>query len=122
VFDLDNFKPVNDVYGHSSGDLVLFKVADVLRQHLREIDIPARWGGDEFLILLTNTSKGQASTLAEKLRLLIAQQPDIKAFSVTASFGVAQLGQDEDPMRLTIRADKALYQSKDEGRNKVTSL
>jgi diguanylate cyclase (GGDEF)-like protein/PAS domain S-box-containing protein len=122
VFDLDNFKPVNDVYGHSSGDLVLFKVADVLRQHLREIDIPARWGGDEFLILLTNTGKGQASILAEKLRLLIAEQPDIKAFSVTASFGVAQLGQDEDPMRLTIRADKALYQSKEEGRNKVTLL
>ncbi|MDO7596988.1 MAG: sensor domain-containing diguanylate cyclase, partial [Pseudomonadota bacterium] len=118
VFDLDNFKPVNDVYGHSSGDLVLFKVAEVLRQHLREIDIPARWGGDEFLILLTNTTKVHASKLAEKLRVLIAEQPDIKAFSVTASFGVAQLGDDEDPMRLTIRADKALYQSKYEGRNK----
>lgn len=122
VFDLDNFKPVNDVYGHSSGDLVLFKVADVLRQHLREIDIPARWGGDEFLILLTNTTKEQASKLADKLRVLIAEQPDIKGFSVTASFGVAQLGDAEDPMRLTIRADKALYQSKEVGRNKVTML
>jgi diguanylate cyclase (GGDEF)-like protein/PAS domain S-box-containing protein len=122
VFDLDNFKPVNDVYGHSSGDLVLYKVAEVLRKHSREIDIPVRWGGDEFLILLTNTTKEHALKLAEKLRGLIAEQPDIKAFSVTASFGVAQLGQDEDPMRLTIRADKALYQSKDQGRNKVTLL
>ncbi len=122
VFDLDNFKPVNDLYGHSSGDLVLYKVAEVLRQHLREIDIPARWGGDEFLILLTNTTKEHASKLADKLRGLIAEQPDIKVFSVTASFGVAQLGHDEDPMRLTIRADKALYRSKDAGRNKVTLL
>lgn len=122
VFDLDNFKPVNDVYGHSSGDLVLYKVGEVLRQHSREIDIPARWGGDEFLILLTNTSKDNALKLADKLRGLIAEQPDIKAFSVTASFGVAQLGKDEDPMRLTIRADKALYKSKEQGRNKVTLL
>ena len=122
VFDLDNFKPVNDVYGHSSGDLVLYKVAEVLRLHLREIDIPARWGGDEFLILLINTSLEQAVKLAHKLRLLIAEQRDIKAFSVTASFGVAELKYDEDPMRLTTRADKALYQSKYDGRNRVTSL
>jgi len=122
VFDLDNFKPVNDEYGHSSGDLVLFKVAEVLRQYLREIDIPARWGGDEFLILLTNTAKEHASKLADKLRVLIAEEPDIKPFSVTASFGVAELDFDEDPMRLTIRADKALYQSKDDGRNRVTLL
>lgn len=122
VFDLDNFKPVNDLYGHSSGDMVLYKVAEVLRKHSREIDIPARWGGDEFLMLLTNTAKEDALKLAEKLRGLIAEQPDIKAFSVTASFGVAQLGKDEDPMRLTIRADKALYRSKELGRNKVTSL
>lgn len=120
VFDLDNFKPVNDVYGHSSGDLVLFKVAEVLRQHLKEIDIPTRWGGDDFLILLTNTIKENASMLADKLRVLIAEQPHIKAFSVTASFDVAQLGDSEDPMRLSIRADKALYQSKEEGHNKVT--
>tara|TARA_R110002049_G_scaffold175316_1_gene342617 strand:- start:893 stop:1885 length:993 start_codon:yes stop_codon:yes gene_type:complete len=122
VFDLDNFKPVNDEYGHFSGDLVLYKVAEVLRAHLREIDIPARWGGDEFSILLTNTSRENASQLANKLRVLIAEQTEIKAFSVTASFGVAQLGDGEDPMRLTIRADKALYQSKDQGRNRVTSL
>lgn len=122
VFDLDKFKPVNDVYGHASGDLVLNKVAQVLRSNLREIDIPVRWGGDEFLILLTNTSLLQASKLAEKLRQLIGEQPDIKGFSVTASFGVAQLDYDEDPMRLTIRADQALYQSKEAGRNRVTAL
>lgn len=121
VFDLDKFKPVNDVYGHSSGDKVLYKVAEVLRSHIREIDIPVRWGGDEFLILLTNTTLQHAVTLAEKLRVLIAKQPDIKKFSVTASFGVAQLDYDEDPMRLTIRADKALYQSKQAGRNCVTA-
>lgn len=97
------------------------KVAEVLRSHIREIDIPVRWGGDEFLILLTNTTLQHAVTLAEKLRVLIAKQPDIKKFSVTASFGVAQLDYDEDPMRLTIRADKALYQSKQAGRNCVTA-
>lgn len=122
VFDLDNFKPVNDIYGHSSGDLVLYKVAEVLRSHLREIDIPVRWGGDEFLILLTNTALKHAVTLADKLRILIAEQADIKGFAVTASFGVAQLDYDEEPMRLTIRADKALYQSKETGRNRVTAL
>jgi len=112
---------VNDEYGHSSGDLVLYKVAEILRLHLREIDIPARWGGDEFLVLLVNTSLEQAVKLADKLRILIAEQADINAFSVTASFGVAELKPDEDPMRLTIRADKALYQSKSDGRNKVSS-
>tara|TARA_R110002050_G_scaffold71891_3_gene154765 strand:+ start:166286 stop:167281 length:996 start_codon:yes stop_codon:yes gene_type:complete len=120
MFDLDNFKPVNDIYGHSSGDLVLYKVAEVLRLHLREIDIPARWGGDEFLVLLVNTPLEKAEVLANKLRLLIAEQVDIKAFSVTASFGIAKLEYDEDPMRLTIRADKALYKSKQEGGNTVT--
>jgi diguanylate cyclase (GGDEF)-like protein/PAS domain S-box-containing protein len=122
VFDLDNFKPVNDIYGHVSGDLVLYKVAEVLRLHLREIDIAARWGGDEFLVLLTNTLLAQAAIIANKLRLLIAEDADIQPFSVTASFGLAELKYDEDPMRFTIRADKALYLSKDDGRNKVTSL
>lgn len=122
LFDLDNFKPVNDTHGHVSGDLVLCKVAEVLRFHLREIDIPVRWGGDEFLILLTNTTLEHAEKLAEKLRKLIAQQADIKELSVTASFGVAQFDYNEDPMRLTIRADKALYQSKKAGRNTITSV
>jgi len=120
VFDLDKFKSVNDTLGHAEGDLVLIKVAEILVSNVREIDIPARWGGDEFVLLLPNTPLDQASKLADKIRGLIGDEMSEENLAVTASFGVVELNKNEDPMRLAVRADKALYHSKDTGRNKIT--
>lgn len=122
LFDLDNFKPVNDTYGHTRGDELLCSVADLLTSHLRNIDLPVRWGGDEFMILLVNTPLNDAKKLAEKFRIMIAQQPDIKSLGVTASFGVVALNPNEDAKHFIIRADNALYDSKNSGRNKVSTL
>lgn len=117
--DLDNFKSINDTYGHASGDNVLKKVAHTLRQNVREIDTPVRWGGDEFIILLPNTTLAQATNLAEKLRSLILGEMNAMALDVTASFGVTQFDHSEEAANLTIKADDALYKAKATGGNKV---
>jgi len=121
ALDLDSFKPVNDLNGHAEGDLVLKKVANIITSNIREIDLSARWGGDEFMILLPNTSLKQAFVLANKIRLLIDGGEICQNVAVTASFGVVQLDENEDPLRLVIRADKRLYESKHRGRNCVSS-
>jgi len=120
AFDLDNFKPVNDTYRHASGDLVLNKVGKVVLNNIREVDVAARWGGDEFVLLLANTSLSKAVLLAEKLRELINSQAGIKEFSVTTSFGVTQLLDKDDLKTFIKRVDDALYNSKNAGRNQVS--
>lgn len=119
AIDIDHFKEINDQHGHATGDKVLVTVASVIYRNIREIDIVARWGGDELMVLLPNTPEDEAFIVADKLRLLIGTHFDIKSLKVTASFGVAAMLSDEDPMRLTIRADNALYSAKREGRNTV---
>jgi diguanylate cyclase (GGDEF)-like protein/PAS domain S-box-containing protein len=120
AFDLDKFKPVNDTYGHAAGDLVLRSIAKILHENVREIDTPARWGGDEFMLLLPNTSLDQAEKLAEKIQQLINEEMSKQNLSVTASFGVAELKKSETPTRFTIRADNAMYDSKKLGGNRIT--
>ncbi len=122
ILDLDNFKPINDKHGHALGDRVLCHVAQVLRNNIRSFDIAARWGGDEFMLLLPNTNIRQAEHVADKLRHQLMQAPDIQPFALTASFGVTELNANEQAPQLAIRADKALYHSKRNGRNQVSSL
>jgi diguanylate cyclase (GGDEF)-like protein/PAS domain S-box-containing protein len=119
LFDLDEFKPVNDIHGHTIGDELLVTVGELLTQNLREVDLPVRWGGDEFMILLVNTPLEKATQLAQKIRLIISENAQINKFGVTASFGVACLHSDETAKEFIIRADKALYQAKNQGRNLV---
>jgi diguanylate cyclase (GGDEF)-like protein/PAS domain S-box-containing protein len=121
ALDLDNFKPVNDLYGHAKGDITLVSAAKIISSNVRNIDLVARWGGDEFMILLPNTSLEQAVVLAEKIKVKINDAKLSKNLLVTSSFGVAQMKVNEEPMRLTIRADNALYVSKNAGRNRVSS-
>jgi diguanylate cyclase (GGDEF)-like protein/PAS domain S-box-containing protein len=121
AFDLDNFKLTNDNYGHAVGDLVLKNIANILHLNLREIDTPARWGGDEFMLLLPNTSLDQAEKLAEKVQQLINEEMSIQNLSVTASFGVTELKVSETANRFINRADNALYDSKKLGGNKITT-
>ncbi len=119
LFDLDNFKEINDNYGHLKGDDVLKMTADIVRSLLRKTDFLCRWGGEEFLILATYTDKRQAFRLAERIREAIESTDFGLPIKVTASFGVTDLEEDDDIDSLLARADKALYEAKKTGKNKV---
>ena len=123
--DLDDFKDVNDRFGHPIGDEVLQSFANALRAHVRDIDIPARLGGEEFGVLLPETSLEGACAVAERLQQYLTTTPlivgDGRDIRTTASFGVAQLGEGEPADSLLRRADAALYQAKAEGKNMVVA-
>jgi diguanylate cyclase (GGDEF)-like protein len=121
LLDLDHFKQVNDTHGHQAGDAVLIELAERISCSLRIGDELARYGGEEFLVILPHLSLTDALEAAERLRLLIAEQPFTShGIPVTASIGVAeQLAQDEEVAALLRRADSALFSAKERGRNCV---
>jgi diguanylate cyclase (GGDEF)-like protein len=125
VLDLDDFKLINDRFGHLAGDGVLKAAAGAIRQCTREIDQPARWGGEEFAVILPHTGLDGAARLAERLRQAIGERqiptPDGRSVRVTASFGVAALpGSGTTQVELTAAADDAVYRSKRAGKNRVS--
>lgn len=127
--DIDFFKSVNDTYGHAVGDCVLKTVAKTIKKELREYDIPSRYGGEEFTILLPNTSLEEATLVAERLRSQIEKKKiniedyrvdNVSSISVTISIGVSQFNNKmKEPEELYRSADSALYQAKESGRNRV---
>ena len=119
--DIDYFKKINDTFGHLKGDQILQQVANTMTKTVRESDIIARWGGEEFAILLPNTAIHDAFSVAEKIRLEIAQLNKGKPDHITISCGVTQLLAGEDQKSCFQRADTALYAAKKSGRNKVVS-
>lgn len=119
LIDLDHFKQINDTYGHLVGDSALAQTSRILRMHCRETDIPVRWGGEEFAILLPETDLAGAIVFAERLRQAIEAYQFETAGHITASFGVTGFNTDEQD--LLTRADAALYKAKKEGRNRVVS-
>lgn len=119
MFDIDHFKDVNDRYGHPVGDTVLVGLTRLVQRNLRAADTLARWGGEEFVIMMPHCDADEAAGLAEKLRALLALHPFESVEQVTASFGVAQCRPDDSPESWLKRADLALYQAKAEGRNAV---
>lgn len=127
LFDIDHFKSVNDRFGHETGDRVLRRIGELLRCELREVDIAARWGGEEFCVLLPDTNSHAAVEIAERLRSAVEKMPmtspDGGLLPVTASFGlVLSTPDDDDFNRLVNAADKAMYQAKCEGRNRIHLL
>lgn len=122
MFDLDRFKQINDRYGHDAGDAVLRRVCERVRSAIRHQDLLARWGGEEFLILLADTSLHDAEKVAENLRSLVAGRPVEPVGPVTASFGVVSFTPGDTEESLIKRVDAALYESKRNGRNRTTSL
>jgi len=119
-FDLDNFKDVNDNYGHLVGDEVLESVTNIVSKANRSADIFARYGGEEFIILTPETDLNGAMTHAERLRKDIEQHVFKTAGRITSSFGVAEFDIETDSTESILeRADKALYMAKDNGRNRV---
>jgi len=122
MVDIDFFKAVNDTYGHQTGDTVLKSAAEVLLAACRDIDVPVRFGGEEFSIFLSSTSIQGASTFAQRIRIKvneIAFTSDDKEFHIAISSGIAAHHADESLEDLMKRADMALYQAKKTGRNKV---
>ncbi len=119
MFDIDNFKSINDSHGHQVGDEVLVEVCQRISRHLRRSDILARWGGEEFMVLLPHCNAVKGRKLAEKLRNLIVNQPIGLVQFASASFGVTQLQAGEERDHLLQRLDGALYQAKALGRNRV---
>lgn len=121
MLDLDNFKHINDQAGHDAGDVALCMLADSLRAELRAVDTPARFGGDEFVIILPQANTEGAVLVAERLRRRIAQTEVPEFGRVTASFGVATFPTHASSRdTLVVAADRALYNSKNAGRNRVS--
>ncbi|HEX7236185.1 MAG TPA: GGDEF domain-containing protein [Gammaproteobacteria bacterium] len=120
MIDVDNFKAFNDQYGHTAGDSVLVAVAEALREYLRPTDLVARFGGDEFSVLLPDLHVKQARQTAERIRQQIAgMSPPSLATAVTVSIGLAERTPQDDVTTLVQRADAAMYDAKEAGRNRV---
>jgi diguanylate cyclase (GGDEF)-like protein len=123
MVDVDHFKRINDRYGHDAGDSVLRKVTEILSSSLREVDVLARWGGEEFIILLPNTDRDKALVVAERILRNISGHRFEKLAErerVTVSIGVAVVdGDTKDWEALIKQADDALYRAKAKGRNRV---
>ncbi|ALM84727.1 hypothetical protein ASB57_18645 [Bordetella sp. N] len=121
--DIDFFKQVNDSYGHSAGDATIRKVGEILTSCVRETDLVARFGGEEFVILLAGTPPGAVLALAERMRLSVQETPVMhgsSAIRITISLGVAMAGEDDPDIQSIIEgADRALYRAKQRGRNRA---
>ena len=123
LLDLDGFKAVNDEFGHTVGDETLREVSQILMKHSRGINVVSRYGGDEFAVLLVETSKAGARLYADRIREVVAKYPFSHGKVVTASFGVASLPDDEAGTAedLFRAADEALYAAKRAGKNQVAA-
>lgn len=122
--DIDDFKKVNDTYGHEAGDIVLKEISGLIKKNIRSSDKVARYGGEEFIMVLLKASKEDAYQKAEQVRKLISQTKikiNTKDFlSVTVTLGVASLSNEKSIKELINKADKVLYEGKKTGKNKTT--
>ncbi|UWG96666.1 GGDEF domain-containing protein [Dehalobacter sp. DCM] len=120
LFDIDDFKRINDTYGHMVGDDVIVKMVDTVKAAVRQEDIVARWGGEEFIVILPKTTLRIAKDIANRLRELIEEiEHDKVTGKVTASFGVTEFGEGDEKRKLISRVDQLLYLAKEYGKNRV---
>lgn len=117
ILDIDYFKNINDKYGHNIGDKVLLKLSNILLRYLRNVDIIARWGGEEFVVLLPTASLENTLHLTEKIRVAIEKFDMENGIKITASFGITEVIEGDDIKSAIKRADDALYEAKNSGRN-----
>lgn len=120
--DIDNFKNVNDKYGHRTGDIVLERFAQILRTHTRSYDFLVRWGGEEFIIIFKDTNIETALFICNKLRNSIQQAHMPEDITLTSSFGVAVNSDNKHLNEILDEADKNLYNAKNQGRNRISYL
>jgi diguanylate cyclase (GGDEF)-like protein len=122
MVDIDYFKGINDSYGHDVGDEVLIKLSEILLRNIRKVDILARWGGEEFTILMPKINVEEAYKMLETLRKTIENTRVINDMRVTISVGVTELKNTDTFDDLIRRADEVLYKAKNNGRNNVQVL
>jgi diguanylate cyclase (GGDEF)-like protein/PAS domain S-box-containing protein len=119
IFDIDFFKHINDTYGHKVGDSVLQNISKLVSANIREIDVFARWGGEEFVIIFPGLPLQKAFSANEKLRILISQNEIKPELFISCSFGLTEYSKSDNLEDIFHRADKALYTAKQQGRNRV---
>ena len=119
IFDIDNFKRLNDQYGHDMGDRVLKELVERIKEVVRDVDMLSRWGGEEFTILMAQTGREGALRMAERCRQIIADTLFDEVGPVTISLGVTCYKTGDNERKFFKRADDALYQAKAEGKNRV---
>ncbi len=126
IFDIDNFKSINDTYGHIAGDQLLNQIADCCRASFREIDIIGRYGGDEIVVILIESTADQSYQIIERFRESIANhtfRTEAGDLTTTISIGIAELNDDiENLTQLIDHADRALYMAKEDGRNRIATI
>lgn len=126
LMDIDHFKKYNDTYGHLEGDKALVKIAQTIKSCLRKLDSAYRYGGEEFTVILPETSGEEAHTVAQRIKSALKAEKFIpqkgKEANITISIGVTEYYPGEQLSEFIQRADKAMYRSKEKGRNKVTTL
>jgi diguanylate cyclase (GGDEF)-like protein/PAS domain S-box-containing protein len=122
LIDIDNFKEVNDTYGHDVGDYILQIIGKTLKENIRITDIIGRWGGEEFIIICNNTNLDNAKNLAENIRKIIQNIKFDKVGTKTISIGLAQFQEEDDVKTIFKKADNALYEAKTTGKNKVCTI
>jgi diguanylate cyclase (GGDEF)-like protein len=121
MLDIDQFKHINDQFGHAAGDEALKQIARFMKQQLRNSDTIARWGGDEFVLLLPNASLENAVFLLERIRQTISQIDLAQSEPVSFSCGVVEMEPDSTYQSMLAEADSLMYQSKKNGKNRVSS-
>jgi len=122
IIDIDFFKKVNDTYGHMKGDEFLKRLADVLKKQLRKSDVAARFGGEEFFIILPNTNLAKSKNLTLRLKKAIKSDPILKKHRITVSGGLTCYRKGDTKKKIKERADKALYKAKNSGRDKFVAI
>ncbi|MDP1784141.1 MAG: GGDEF domain-containing protein [Sulfuricurvum sp.] len=122
LIDIDHFKLVNDTYGHDTGDEVLKQLANIVQENIRKLDVFARWGGEEFLLLCPSTDLDNIQILADKLRLAVDNSTFPKVNHLTISIGVSTFEKSDSFSELFKRADQGLYYAKKQGRNQVYTI
>ncbi|MFA9374350.1 MAG: diguanylate cyclase [Poseidonibacter sp.] len=122
ILDIDHFKKVNDTFGHLYGDEILIMLANKIDNSVRKTDLFARWGGEEFVLLMPNTNLENAKILTENLRVIVQNEKHEVVGNVTSSFGITTIKQNDTLESIFQRCDKALYNAKRNGRNKVEVL
>lgn len=119
IFDLDLFKEVNDQHGHKVGDTVLCTISQVVSNNIRDVDLLARWGGDEFVLIFPNSITAQAKIVCEKIALKLNENPTLNQLNVTCSFGLAEYVSGDSVDALFQKVDEMLFRSKESGRNQI---
>jgi len=119
IFDIDRFKKVNDKHGHGVGDSVLTTIAHIVRKNIRKLDYFVRWGGEEFMIISSQTAIDKAHALAERIRTIIKSHRFKTVQKVTVSFGVTEFKKSDTEDSFIKRADDTMYKAKRKGRNRV---